>query len=162
MYRFDYIVDYYPESKIDVTEGQRLDRQMIQDFMFGDPSEELIRQIVSRAKTTVSDEAIDLVCFAPGTTGAKTLLRFDKISEVLAEELDCDVYIDAVSLQFDSDPITHIRHYKCVKEIVKGKKMLVIGSVYTTGEALTEVGDLLMESGASDVIGLFVAKTVLE
>lgn len=162
MYRFDYIVDYYPESKLDVTEGQRLDRQMIQDFMFGDPSEELIRQIVSRAKTTVSDEAIDLVCFAPGTTGAKTLLRFDKISEVLAEELDCDVYIDAVSLQFDSDPITHIRHYKCVKEIVKGKKMLVIGSVYTTGEALTEVGDLLMESGASDVIGLFVAKTVLE
>ena len=35
-------------------------------------------------------------------------------------------------------------------------------SVYSTGEALTEVGDLLMESGASDVIGLFVAKTVLE
>ena len=162
MYRFDYIVDYYPESKIDVTEGQRLDRQMIQDFMFGDPSEELIRQIVSRAKTTVSDEAIDLVCFAPGTTGAKTLLRFDKISEVLAEELDCDVYIDAVSLQFDSDPITHIRHYKCEKDKVKGKRVLVVGSVYSTGEALTEVGDLLMESGASDVIGLFVAKTVLE
>lgn len=45
MYRFDYIVDYYPESKIDVTEGQRLDRQMIQDFMFGDPSEELIRRL---------------------------------------------------------------------------------------------------------------------
>ena len=162
MYRFDYIVDYYPESKIDVTEGQRLDRQMIQDFMFGDPSEELIRQIVSRARTTVSDEAIDLVCFAPGTTGAKTLLRFDKISEVLAEELDCDVYIDAVSLQFDSDPITHIRHYKCEKDKVKGKRVLVVGSVYSTGEALTEVGDLLMESGASDVIGLFVAKTVLE
>ena len=162
MYRFDYIVDYYPESKIDVTEGQRLDRQMIQDFMFGDPSEELIRQIVSRAKTTVSDEAIDLVCFAPGTTGAKTLLRFDKISEVLAEELDCDVYIDAVSLQFDSDPITHIRHYKCAKDKVKGKRALVVGSVYSTGEALTEVGDLLMESGASDVIGLFVAKTVME
>ena len=161
MYRFDYIVDYYPESKLDVTEGQRLDRQMIQDFMFGDPSEELIRQIVSRAKTTVSDEAIDLVCFAPGTTGAKTLLRFDKISEVLAEELDCDVYINAVSLQFDSDPITHIRHYTCAKEIVKGKKMLVIGSVYTTGEALTEVGDLLIKNGAKSVYGLFVAKTIM-
>lgn len=161
MYRFDYIVDYYPESKLDVTEGQRFDRQMIQDFMFGDPSEELIRQIVSRAKTTVSDEAIDLVCFAPGTTGAKTLLRFDKISEVLAEELDCDVYINAVSLQFDSDPITHIRHYTCAKEIVKGKKMLVIGSVYTTGEALTEVGDLLIKNGAKSVYGLFVAKTIM-
>ena len=161
MYRFDYIVDYYPESKLDVTEGQRLDRQMIQDFMFGDPSEELIRQIVSRAKTTVSDEAIDLVCFAPGTTGAKTLLRFDKISEVLAEELDCDVYINAVSLQFDSDPITHIRHYTCAKEIVKGKKMLVIGSVYTTGEALTEVGDHRIKNGAKSVNGLFVAKTIM-
>ena len=160
MYRFDYIVDYYPESMLDVTDSQRHDRQMIQDFMFGDPSEELIRQVVSRVKTVVSDEAIDLVCFAPGTTGAKTVLRFDKISEFLAEELDCDVYIDAVSLQFDSDPITHVRYYKCAKEIVKGKRVLLIGSVYATGEALMEIGDLLMESGARDVLGLFVAKTV--
>ena len=162
MYRFDYIIDYYPESYLDATEGQKRDRQMIQDFMFGEPSEELIRQIVSRVKKTASDESIDLVCFAPGTTGAKTVLRFDKISGVLAEELDCEVYIDAVSLQFDSDPITHIRHYKCEEEKVKGKRVLVVGSVYTTGEALTEVGDLLIESGASDVTGLFVAKTVLE
>ena len=161
MYRFDYIIDYYPESKLDVTDSQRLDRQMIQDFMFGDPSEELIRQIVSRAKTAVSNEAIDLVCFAPGTTGAKTILRFDKISEVLSEELACNVYIDAVSLQFDSDPITHIRHYKCAKGIVKGKKVMVVGSVYTTGEALTEVGDLLMKNGAKSVYGLFVAKTTM-
>lgn len=162
MYRFDYLVDYYPESKFEVTEDQKHDRQMIQDFMFGEPSDELIKQLVSRVKTEVEEKAIDLVCFVPGTTGAKTILRFDKISEVLAEELDCNVYIDAVSLQFDSDPITHIRHYKCAKDKVKGKRVLVVGSVYSTGEALTEVGDLLMESGASDVIGLFVAKTVLE
>ena len=161
MYRFDYIIDYYPESKLDATEGQRRDRQMIQDFMFGDPSEELIRQIVSRVKTAVSDEAIDLVCFAPATTGAKTVLRFDKISGVLAEELDCDVFIDVVSLQFDSDPITHVRYYKCAKEKVKGKRVLVVGSVYSTGEALTEVGDLLAKNGAKSVYGLFVAKTIL-
>jgi hypoxanthine-guanine phosphoribosyltransferase len=160
MYRFDYIVDYYPESKLDATEDQIRDRQMIQDFMFGEPSEELIRQIVSRVKTIVSDEAIDLVCFAPGTTGAKTVLRFDKISEVLDDELDCEVYIDAVSLQFDSDPITHVRYYKCAREKVKGKRVLLVGSVYSTGESLAEVGDLLMESGARGVCGLFVAKTV--
>ncbi|MBO6248844.1 MAG: hypothetical protein J6N54_08555, partial [Bacteroidales bacterium] len=106
MYRFDYLVDYYPESKFEVTEDQKLDRQMIQDFMFGEPSDELIKQLVSRVKTEVEEKAIDLVCFVPGTTGAITILRFDKISEVLAEELDCNVYIDAVSLQFDSDPIT--------------------------------------------------------
>ena len=161
MYRFDYIVDYYPESKLDATEDQISDRQMIQDFMFGDPSEELIRQIVSRVKTIVSGEAIDLVCFAPGTTGAKTVLRFDKISGVLAEELDCDVYIDAVSLQFDSDPITHVRYYKCAKEKVMGKRVLVVGSVYSTGEALTEVGDLLVKNRAKSVYGLFAAKTIL-
>ena len=109
----------------------------------------------------VNNEAIDLVCFVPGTTGAKIILRFDKISEVLAEELDCNVYIDAVFLQFDSDPITHIRHYKCAKEIVKGKKVLLIGSVYTTGKALNEVGDLLIKSGTKSVYGLFIAKTVL-
>lgn len=161
MYRFDYIVDYYPESKLDVTEDQRSDRQMIQDFMFGEPSEELIKQIVSRVKTTVTEETVDLVCFAPGSTGAKTLLRFDKISEVLAEELDCEVYIDAVSLQFDSDPITHVRHYKCAKEKVKGKRVLLVGSVYSTGEALTEIGDLLVKNGVKSVYGLFVAKTIM-
>jgi hypoxanthine-guanine phosphoribosyltransferase len=109
----------------------------------------------------VSKETIDLVCFIPETTGAKTVLRFDKISEVLREELDCDVYIDAVSLQFDSDPITHVRYYKCAKGKVKGKRVLLVGSVYSTGEALTEVGDLLVKNGAKSVYGLFAAKTIL-
>lgn len=162
MYHYSYLMDYYPESEKVLSAEQARDRDTVQAFMTGDVSSELLTQVESKARELVNDLHIDMVCFAPGTTGAKTILRFGEMAERLSESLPCPVFLDGVTLQFDSDPITHKRFYQCNKERVNGKSILLIGGVYTTGQALQEVGDLLMENGALRVFGLFIAKTALD
>ena len=160
MYSYTYIYDYYPESIREVSSEQERNRQEVQDFMIGEPSQELISKVVENVRAIAAEDRFTLVCFAPGTTGAKTVLRFSELASTLSEILDCGVYLDAVTLRFDSDPITHERYYQCDKGRVKGQDVLLVGGVYTTGEALQEVGDLIMGSGAKSVRALFIARTV--
>lgn len=162
MYNFSYLMDYYPESVEAPSAERAQNRDTVQAFMTGDISSELLTQIECKARELVNEMHIDMVCFAPGTTGAKTILRFGDMAEKLSTSLPCPVFLDGVTLKFDSDPITHTRFYQCNKERVNGKNVLLIGGVYTTGQALQEVGDLLMENGALRVFGLFIAKTALD
>ena len=159
MSKIDYMYDYYPESISEVTDEQRRIRERVQGFMSGDADPELVYEIVDRVKGFVKVNQIDVICFAPGTTGAKTILRYGELAEILDKEIDCDVFLDAVTLKFDADPITHTRFYQCNKERVKGKNVLVIGGVYTTGESMREINLLLSQNQASNVYGLFIAKT---
>ncbi|MBQ9309385.1 MAG: hypothetical protein IJ222_00795 [Bacteroidales bacterium] len=161
MYEYDYLMDYYPESINNVTEGQAKDRETVQAFMTGEISGELITRIASKASSLVEEKSIDVVCFAPGTTGAKTILRFGELADSLSDSLSCNVFLDGITLKFDSDPITHTRFYQCNAERIKNKNVLLIGGVYTTGQSLQEVGDLLMKNAAKEVFGLFIAKTTL-
>lgn len=160
MYKYTYIYDYYPESIREVSSEQERNRQEVQDFMIGELSQELISKVVENVRAIAAEDRFTLVCFAPGTTGAKTVLRFSELASTLSEILDCGVYLDAVTLRFDSDPITHERYYQCDKGRVKGQDVLLVGGVYTTGEALQEVGDLIMKSGAKSVRALYIARTV--
>lgn len=160
MYNYSYLMDYYPESTKAPSVEKAQDRDTVQEFMTGNVSSELLTRIENKARELVNSLPIDMVCFAPGTTGAKTILRFGEMSERLSAALLCPVFLDGVTLKFDSDPITHKRFYQCNKERVNGKNILLIGGVYTTGQALQEVGDLLELNGAKSVYGLFIAKTV--
>ena len=160
MYNYCYLMRYFPESEETPSAEQAHDRETIQAFMTGDVSSELLSRIESRARELVNDLSIDMVCFAPETTGAKTILRFGDLAERLSESLPGPVFLDGVTLKFDSDPITHTRFYQCNKVRVNGRNVLLIGGVYTTGQALQEVGDLLDHNGAKSIYGLFIAKTV--
>lgn len=159
MKSFNYLYDYYPESISEVSEEQKRTRQLVQDFMTGVIAPQLFSDLVSRAKDIVASEGVDLVCFAPGSTASKTILRFGELAEALDRELDCDVFLDAVTIKFDADPVTHQRCYQCNKKRVKGKNVLFVGGVFLTGESLKLITELLLIDGAKKVCGLFVAKT---
>ena len=45
------------------------------------------------------------------------------------------------------------------KEMIKGKKILLIDDVYTSGSTLNECADTLLKSGAKEVYGLVLART---
>ena len=160
MISFDYLYDYYPESIIEVTDEQMRIRELIKGFMSGDMDQELLYAVVARVKELAKSDGIDIVCFIPGSTGAKTILRFGELAVLLDRELDCDVFLDTITLKFDSNLITYTQFYQCNKERVGGKNVLLIGGVYTTGQTLQEVGDLLKHNGANSIYGLFIAKTI--
>lgn len=160
MSKIDYMYDYYPESISEVTDEQRRIRERVQGFMSGEPDPELFYEIVNRVKSIVNANQVDIICFAPGTTGAKTILRYGELAEVLDREVDCDVFLDAITLKFDADPITHERYYKCKQERVKDKNVLVLGSVYTTGKSYNSIMTLLNDNGAKETIVIYVARTI--
>ena len=160
MSKIDYMYDYYPESISEVTDEQRRIRERVQGFMSGDADPELVYEIVRRVKSIVNANQVDIICFAPGTTGAKTILRYGELAEVLDREVDCDVFLDAITLKFDADPITHERYYKCKQERVKDKNVLVLGSVYTTGKSYNSIMTLLNDNGAKETIVIYVARTI--
>lgn len=160
MSNINYMYDYYPESISEVTDEQRRIRERVQGFMSGDADPELVYEIVRRVKSIVNANQVDIICFAPGTTGAKTILRYGELAEVLDREVDCDVFLDAITLKFDADPITHERYYKCKQERVKDKNVLVLGSVYTTGKSYNSIMTLLNDNGAKETIVIYVARTI--
>lgn len=160
MKSFKYLYDYYPEPVRDFTEDQLLIREDIQAFMTGVTSNNLLTAIEKAVTETVENEKIDLVCFAPGSTGAKTILRFGELADRLSTILPCDVYLDAVTLASDTDPATQERQYQCNKSRVIDKKVLVVGSIYSTGKSMDTISKLLLKNKAKSVYGLFVAKTI--
>ena len=160
MYRFDYLFDYYPKSIPDEAEEQRQIQEEIEAFMTGVTSDRLRAAIEKAVAETVRNENIDLVCFAPGSTGAKTILRFGELADRLSSLLPCDVYLDAITLADDAESGKQERVYQCNRNRVSGKKVLVVGSVYSTGTSLNAIGNLLLKNKAKSVLGLFVAKDV--
>lgn len=160
MYRFDYLFDYYPESIPGESEEQRQNREDIDAFMTGVTSDRLRAVIEKAVEETVKNENIDLVCFAPGSTGAKTILRFGELADRLSSILHCDVYLDAITLADNAAPGKQERVYQCNRDRVSGKKVLVVGSVYSSGTSMNTIGNLLLKNKAKSVLGLFVAKDV--
>ncbi len=160
MIDFKYIYDYDPNLIRDMTEEQHLTSKEITDFMTGITSDRLRAVIEKEVVETVKDENIDLVCFAPGSTGAKTILRFGELADRLSSILPCGVYLDAITLAADADSSTQEQVYQCNRDRVSGKKVLVLGSRYSTGTSMNTIGSLLLKNKAKRVLGLFVAKDV--
>lgn len=155
-----YIKKYYPESIEAPDDSALRDRRIIQDFMEGELDVNLRNQIELSVRNIVKEEDISVVCFIPGSTRAKTILRFGELSSELSFSLECDVFLDAITLQADADPITHEPIYHCKSERVKGKNVLIIGGVYTHEQHHASVSRLVLGYGAKKVEELYIAKIV--
>ena len=154
------IINYYPES-VEVSDQSALrDRMLVQDFVEGELHIELRDKIESYVRKIVKEEEVSLVCFIPASTRSKTILRFGELSSHLAMALDCDVYLDVITLKADADPITHEVFFQCNPVRARGKNVLVIGGIYASKKADESISGLLPDSGASKVEELYVAKVV--
>lgn len=112
----------------------------------------------------------DAVCFPPMSVKAKRQ-RFYNQSQLLAryfcDIMDCtDKYVDALVKVKETERQEKLnkadrKHnlvgaYK-VKADVKGKRVLVVDDVKTTGATLNECAKVLKKAGAASVVGLMVS-----
>lgn len=106
MYKFSYIYDYIPTTAKQATEAQLADRETVLDFMDGtlSPSikDELVRKI---AKTTAGNEPTYIVAFIPSWAKDITVERYGTLAAYLSDKIRSEVYLDAITLRQDSDPI---------------------------------------------------------
>lgn len=111
----------------------------------------------------------DLVCYVPMTKTSQKQRRYNQ-SELLAKYFcmaqDVDVLCHALakikqterqeSLGKQQRKENLVGAYKCVAD-VKGKRVLVIDDVKTTGSTINECAKVLKRAGATSVVGLTVA-----
>lgn len=119
---------------------------------------------------TKNSLAFDAVCFPPMSAKSQRQ-RFYNQSQLLAQyfcaEMSCDdKYVDALvktketerqeKLNKSDRKLNLVGAYK-VKSDVKGKRMLVVDDVKTTGATLNECAKVLKKAGAVSVVGLMVS-----
>lgn len=157
---YTYIYDYIPVTT-QRTEEQDKDRNIVLDFLDGDIGHELKETILIRVKDIIENAVkTHVIAFIPAWSQEQTIERFSRLAAFLTDNLDSEVYLDAVTLKQDSDPIVMEKEYSCSTKRVKGKNVILIGDVIYTGESFKEVRDLIMDNGALSVFGLFIAKVI--
>lgn len=110
----------------------------------------------------------DLVIPVPGRIGGKTHALAPRLAEAVASRLDIPV-VNVMGRTRRAPPMRRMgpaERKKNVKglfavaapETVKGRRVLVVDDVSTTGATLEEMGRVLLKAGAADVVGLVLAK----
>ena len=158
MMNVTYIKEYYPQSVITRDEDALENRKLIQDFMQGELNPQLKSEIIKKVHDIALQDDIDVVCFEPGLTSSETLLRYEELSSQLVPVVDCDVFMDTLTLEADADPITQEFTFKCNETRVKDKNILLIGGVYDSGLNYIKIVDILINNKAKKVVGLYIAK----
>ena len=118
-------------------------------------------------------EECDLIAFVP--TNPSTLRRrgYDQaqlLAEVLAEMLDLP-WMSALEKTRETTPMHGLKvdarranvlgayHVCCQQELLKGKRVLLVDDILTTGSTLSECARMLKTAGAARVYGLCAAAT---
>lgn len=159
MYDYTYIYDYVPTNVETTSRTERINRIIVLGFMDGDLDNGLRDKILEQIIGILArKKSVCIVAFAPAATEEKTVQRFGKLAAFLAARLSCEVFLDAVTLKHDADPILTKKEYQCNNSRFNGKNVILLAGVYVSGNTLQSIGDLLMSNGASSVEGLFVAK----
>ena len=119
---------------------------------------------------TKNDLQFDAVCFPPMSAKSRRQRGFNQsqlLAKYFCEIMDCnDRYLDALSKVRETerqeklnrtDRKTNLVGAYKVKADVKGKRVLVIDDVKTTGATLDECAKALKDAGAVSVVGLMVS-----
>lgn len=112
----------------------------------------------------------DIVCYAPMTASAKRKRRYNQAQMLAMYFCDMlgrdDALVDAIEKSHDTTPQEKLNKQQRKKNLVgayklranvKGKRVLVIDDIKTTGSTLNECAKVLKRGGAISVVCLTVA-----
>ena len=169
IYPFKYIITYIPSYYCNLKSWQQGNQRAVYDFKKGIVSDYHKKRIVETINSIVSGRDEEwIVCFAPASCRKKTWQRYHKLKDYLEAHLTCKVYLDSIDFMFPQDP-THL-HGKDIKDdgddlIIdsrhfRGKNVIIIDDVITTGRSLRSFGTTLQQFGAKRIMGLAFARTI--
>lgn len=167
-YNYTHIMEYLP-TRYSATPEQRSERQAVWNFKDGYCSSTIKQQIKEKIlliKRTFSFGSCR-VCFIPASSHLKTIRRYRDLCRYIENETGCACSIDTITSDHDTEA-GHIygkqrnpaENYNIDRNDVRGKNIILIDDVITRGNTFVYTADKLIENGAANVVGLFVAKTI--
>lgn len=115
----------------------------------------------------------DVVVDVPGRIGGKTHELAPLLASAVASRLGIPHWVDLIERTREAPPMRrmgraerkeHVKGLYRVQKVpgfrkaLKGKRVLVVDDVSTTGATLGEIERVLLKAGAADVVGLVLAK----
>lgn len=161
--------DYYPlKTYPDVSEKRERFRNLIWKFKNGQYFSEndqiqirLGRLLLDLNPTEFKDY---LLIPIPASTVKKTAIRYSRFMPELAERLNKKLVLNAITSE-DHEPNkgsfkNRIEHFTFFPENYRGKGIILFDDIITSGRTFEQTTERLLETGALNVIGLFLGRTV--
>ncbi len=167
-YSYTHILEYLP-VRYSASREQRADRETVFEFKDGycspDLKQELVKRVnMIREKFSGSSWRI---CFIPASSHDKTMRRYSALASYLQRETGCPCDIDAIQTIHDTEP-GHLTgktsnpaaNFTVNRQEINNQNIILVDDVITRGRTFADTANKLVDNGARQVVGLFVAKTI--
>lgn len=166
-YTYNYFLEYIPKGHPFPTEQQKRERRITYNFKDGILYGTYLDRFVSMISEIIQEPMSDwCICYIPASSQERTRKRYKNLTKLLSKRYNIKIAENAVHVN-DYEP-THLTQNHLAQETVLQyyevndyyqKNIILIDDILTTGKTFTRIADMLMETGAKSVHGLFFAKT---
>ena len=162
-----YCFNYYPPGKMkEENPIWAENRKMVWDFKLGNYQAaqvlvvDFIRGHFSRAELHSM-----IFCVIPASALEKNERRYRKFCEAVAADTGIENGMDVIRILYDRDNSREAKTSDVTFNLdfgdeCIGKRVILFDDVFTRGTSFKQCSDRLIETGADEVIGLFLGKTI--
>lgn len=163
-----YALEYLPK-RYSATQSQIADRSIVYNFKnTGTCHHSFLSLFSDTIKQQAGSNKSDyVICFIPASSHEKSLRRYRSLATYLEEHTGVRACLSAIKRTIDKES-DHFNG-KCGDPLEGisfdpsnfcGKKVILIDDVLTRGRTFISIANELLDRGAVDVYGLFIAKTI--
>jgi predicted amidophosphoribosyltransferase len=161
------IGDYYPVRYTSIESREDQLRKFVWRFKDGDYVDlnfdvlEELRRLLNSIHISIEDFVLIAI---PASTMEKTKKRYEYFLPKLAEKINKTLAANAITTddhtELKGTRLSRVKHFHFSPELYRGKGVILFDDVITTGDTFKQTAVKLIDSGASNVIGIFIARTV--
>lgn len=164
---YHYLVEYLPK-RYTASFEQEQDRRTVYNFKDGICNDNLKEKFANAVSAITSyDKDNWIVLFIPASSDIKTHRRYSSLANYIKSKTGVEATIKGIENLEDTESqcLSGRRYdktssYKFNDYLYRGKKVILIDDVITSGRSFQTCAIHLINGGASSVQGLFLAKTV--
>lgn len=166
-FSYAHVLEYLP-VRYSATYSQKEDRSAVYRFKDGSCEDRIFDRFVNIIKQIVGyNKSEYVICFIPASSQARTSARYSSLAGRLENVTGVKASLNAIKRTVDTVP--GYKNGKTMDTVsglsfdpycFRGKRVILIDDVITRGRTFCQTANELLDNGASDVIGLFVAKTI--
>jgi phosphoribosylpyrophosphate synthetase len=165
----DYIMEYLP-TRYPANPKQFMERNEVFNFKNGLCSQRIKDSLCEKIRGKVGSNCQNWVAlFIPASNETKTIKRYESLACYISSKTGVKATLDGIKTNANSIPVNQggggrfedkTIHYTFDSSIFRGKNVILIDDVITSGNSFKCCARVLIKSGVMDVYGLFVAKTI--